>query len=131
MATSKLTYNSGTWTDARYRSFITSTLRAGSRRWPPKYSTLAEAKTEKKENKATGRIAQHYRCVGCASDHPAKDVQVDHINPIVDPIQGFQSWDVFIANLFCEKDNLQVLCKTCHTKKTNQEKETKKKHANK
>lgn len=131
MAISELMYNSGTWTAARYRSFITSTLRAGSRRWPPKFETLNGAKTEKKVNKATGRIAQHYRCIACNDDYPAKDVQVDHIKPIVDPKKGFQTWDLFIANLFCEKDNLQILCKTCHTEKTNLEKETKKKYASK
>lgn len=131
MAVSELVYNSGTWTAARYRSFITSTLRAGSRRWPPKFETLNDAKTDKKVNKATGRIAQHYKCSSCKEDWPAKDVQVDHIKPIVDPKKGFQTWDLFVANLFCEKDNLQILCKTCHTEKTNLEKETKKKYANK
>ena len=51
--------NGGKWTEARYRSFITSTLRAGSRKWPPKYETLNAAKTEKKTNEKTGRLAQH------------------------------------------------------------------------
>jgi 5-methylcytosine-specific restriction endonuclease McrA len=131
LAISELTHNSGTWTESRYKSFITSTLRAGSRRWPPKYSTLADAKTEKKINEKTGRLAQHYKCFKCKKDWPAEDVQVDHIKPIVDPKEGFQTWDVYIANLFCEKDNMQVLCKDCHVLKTNKEKETKKKYASK
>jgi len=29
--------NNGEWTEGRYRSFITSTLRGGMRRWPPKW----------------------------------------------------------------------------------------------
>ncbi len=115
--------NSGNWTEARFRSFITSTLRAGSRRWPPKYETLANAKTEKKVNEKTGRVAQHYKCKKCKADFPAKDVQVDHIKPVVDPKEGFTTWDSFIENLFCEKKNLQVLCSACHSKKSKLEKE--------
>ena len=114
-------FNGGLWTESRYRSFITSTLRAGSRRWPPKYQCLNEAKTEKKINPKSGRLAQHYACAECGNDFPAKDVQVDHIKPVVDPKKGFISWDVFIDRLFCEQKNFQVLCKEDHKKKTKKE----------
>lgn len=123
--------NSGLWTEGRYRSFITSTLRSGARRWPPKYETLNQAKTEKKVNAKTGRIAQHYLCNHCNKEYTAKDVEVDHINPVVDPTEGFISWDVFIERLFCEKENLQVLCKGCHLIKSNLEKQEKKNASNK
>lgn len=114
-------YNNGNWTTARFNSFVTSILRSGSRRWPPKYQVLNEAKTDKKTNEKSGRIAQHYRCAGCSSDFPAKDVQVDHISPI-----GYdKSWDDWIDGLFCERENLQVLCKPCHKIKTQQEKKNK------
>lgn len=119
-------WNSGNWTEGRYRSFITSTLRSGARRWPPKYETLALAKTEKKVNPKTGRIAQHYLCNHCCKEFTAKEVQVDHIMPVVDPEEGFVSWDVFIERLFCERDNLQVLCTGCHKIKSNLEKKYKK-----
>lgn len=79
---------------------------------------MNEAKTEKKINQATGRLAQHYRCACCSSEFTAKQVEVDHrIN-----IGPGLSWDQFINALFCEKDNLQVLCKPCHKEKTKQEK---------
>lgn len=123
--------NGGRWTEARYRSFVTSTLRAGSRKWPPKYETLNAAKTEKKVNKATGRLAQHYLCAGCQDEYTQKDVQVDHIKPVIDPKKGFISWDVYIDRMFCEQPNLQVLCKVCHLEKTKQEKEVAKKYARK
>ncbi len=61
----RTTYNNGLWTTARFNSFITSILRSGSRRWGPKYSTLNEAKTEKKINPASGRLAQHFLCASC------------------------------------------------------------------
>lgn len=123
--------NGGKWTEARYRSFVTSTLRAGSRKWPPKYETLNAAKTEKKINKATGRLAQHYLCAMCEQEYTQKDVQVDHIKPVIDPKKGFVSWDTYIDRMFCEGKNLQVLCKVCHVEKTKLEKEISKKYANK
>ena len=123
--------NGGKWTEARYRSFVTSTLRAGSRKWPPKYETLNAAKTEKKINKATGRLAQHYLCAMCEQEYTQKDVQVDHIKPVIDPKKGFVSWDTYIDRMFCEGKNLQVLCKICHAEKTKIEKEISKKHASK
>jgi hypothetical protein len=48
---------------------------------------------------------------------------VDHVLPVVDPIEGFKDWDTFIKRLFCSKENLQVLCSACHTKKTKEERE--------
>lgn len=111
------------WTVARHHAFIVSVLRAGTRRYPPKFLTLNEAKTEKKKNKATNRIAQHFLCALCETDFPATQVQVDHIKPVVDPAKGFTSWDSYIKRLFCKKENLQVLCKSCHKIKTKKEQE--------
>lgn len=110
------------WTEGRIRSFVTSTLRGGLRRWPPKYICLNEAKVGKLINEKSGRLAEHYRCASCKGLFPAKNVQVDHIAPVVDPTLGFISWDVFIERLYCPKENLQVLCLECHSTKTKQEK---------
>jgi 5-methylcytosine-specific restriction endonuclease McrA len=110
------------WTDARWHAFVVSVLRSGTRKYPPKYETLNEAKTEKKTNTKTGRIAQHYMCSGCAGEFPATQVQVDHIEPVVSPQTGFTTWDDFVRRLFCGKENLQVLCKTCHSLKSAEEK---------
>lgn len=71
----------------------------------------------------TGRLAKHYTCAACGIPHPAKDVQVDHIAAIIDPEVGFVDWDTMIDNLFCEADNLQVLCKPCHDLKSLAEKQ--------
>lgn len=110
-----------TWTEGRRRAFITNALRAATRKWPPKYETLNDAKTEKKINPRTKRLGQHYLCAACQQDFPSKDVQVDHISPVVDPSRGFENWDVFIERLFCDRDNLQVLCTACHKLKTSEE----------
>ena len=118
-------YNGGTWTAGRFNSFVKSTLRSGSQRWPPKYRALNAAKQGKKINESTGRLAEHYQCNVCKGSFAGKDVEVDHINPIV-PTSGFISWDSFIDNLFCELSNLQVICKTCHAKKSKLENEERK-----
>jgi 5-methylcytosine-specific restriction endonuclease McrA len=114
--------NGGEWTEARFRSFVTSALRAASRRWPPKYKALKEAFVGRKVNAKTGKLAMHYKCAECKQLFVATDVQVDHIKPVVDPKKGFTTWDNFIERMFCEMKNLQVLCKPCHKIKTDQEK---------
>ena len=110
----------GRWTEARFNQFIRSLLRAGTRRWAPISDTLREART--------GRGL--YKCAGCGEEVPVttkkegkriKNVSVDHIEPITDPDKGFEGWDKLIERMFCEGDNLQVLCGDCHTTKTNEE----------
>lgn len=108
------------WTKGRLKSFITTTLRSGMRRYPPKYECLNAAYTCKKINIKSGRSAKHYRCAECNEDFPSKDVQVDHRDPVVEST-GFVDWNTFIERLFCPVENLQVLCKPCHLKKSKQE----------
>lgn len=110
------------WTEGRIRSFITSTLRSGFRRWPPKWEALKEAYVGKKKNEKSGKIASHYECASCHNHFTSTNVQVDHVEPVVDVDKGFESWDKFIERLYCTTENLQVLCKPCHLKKTKEEK---------
>lgn len=113
--TVKKPYNGGKWTEARMRSFVTSALRRAS--WPVKYECKRNAFVGMGVNPATGRKCQMFRCSSCRGSFPAKQVQVDHIMPIV-PMDGHDSWDKFIERLFCEDNGLQVLCGECHSKKT-------------
>ena len=120
--------NGKQWTEARFRSFIISALRAASRRWGQKYAALDVAFTERKTNKKTGLLAKHFKCAICSNEFIATDVQVDHIHPVVDPKKGFNTWDEYIDRMFCEVDGYQVLCKPCHKTKTDQEKSERKKN---
>jgi len=72
-------------------------------------------------------LAQHYKCAMCSEEYVVADVQVDHINPVVDPAKGFINWDIYIDRIFCEVDKLQVLCRSCHKEKTAEEKLLRKK----
>jgi 5-methylcytosine-specific restriction endonuclease McrA len=107
---SEKTRSGGQWTEARFRSFVTSALRGAFRRWQPKYTTLKAACVGVRKNPLSGRDAKHYLCVACGDSYPQKNVQVDH----KEPIGPTTTWDEFIEKLFCEADNLQVLCKPCH-----------------
>jgi 5-methylcytosine-specific restriction endonuclease McrA len=113
--------NGGLWTEARFKSFVISKLRAGLRWWPPKFRVLKNAATERKVNPKTGKLAMHYLCKKCKRDFPLKEVQVDHKNPVVDTKTGFVSWDVYVERMFVEDKMLQVLCKPCHKIKSDKE----------
>lgn len=111
------TRNSGNWTEARFNSFIKSMLRQGTRRWGPIQECLKKARVSR----------GYYLCNGCKEEVTAtikedrkrvKNAIVDHIHPIIDPKTGFTTWDECINRMFCETDNLQVLCKECHDKKS-------------
>ena len=97
------------------------------KRWEPLWDTKESAKVGKMINKKTGRMAEHYLCAGCNDFFVANDVQVDHINPVVDPKDGFKDLETFSDRLYCEEENLQVLCKQCHKDKTNAERKQRKK----
>jgi len=109
------------WTKGRKHGFIVNTLRYGSRKWPAKFKCLEESKTEKRINPASGRMAQFYTCNACQNEFTNKDVEVDHIIPVVDPKVGFVDWNTFIERMFCDRENYQTLCKPCHKKKTKAE----------
>lgn len=118
------------WSDARWRSWVVSLLRRGTMKFPPRNEALRAAKTGKKINEKTGRMAQHYQCAGCLQEFPAKGVVADHISPVIEPEVGFIDWNTYIVRMFCSVENLQVLCNngenSCHHKKTKQEREWRK-----
>ena len=72
-------------------------------------------------------VAHDWRIWG---EFPATEIQVDHKKPVVDPKIGFVDWNTYITRMFCKKSNLQVLCKSCHTKKTKKEKDIARKQDN-
>jgi len=112
-------YNTGQWSEARYASFIKSALRRAM--WPVKYQCLRNAYVQDGVNPKTGRRIKQYRCNLCKELFMQKELKVDHIDPVVCPLAGWVSWDVYISRLFCELDNLQAICTTCHDAKSAKE----------
>lgn len=119
---------SGAWTEAKFTSFVKGNLRRATQKWAPIGQCLKEARTKR----------GFYMCACCGEEVPSsipvegsrrrqKNVHVDHINPVV-PVTGWVSWDNCINTLFCELDNLQLVCGECHSTKTKEENEERKKH---
>ena len=115
------------WTDAKFKGWIISLLRRGTMRWPPRNEVKEKAKTIRKINTKTGRLAQHFKCKKCRKDFPDKGVVVDHKNPVVDVKEGFIDFNTYIERMYCSSKNLQVLCKDCHDVKSKDEKLRRKK----
>lgn len=113
------TRGGGRYTEAGYFGFIRSGLRQKSMRWPPKYDVMNKAKRP-----YTGpdkRRKFEYLCNGCDQWCAGKEVAVDHIVEC-GSLKSYDDLARFVETLFCEEDNLQVLCKDCHHTKTQEAK---------
>jgi hypothetical protein len=104
-------HNGGQWSKARMTSFIKSALRGA--RWPQKYECLKQAFVGHGINPSTGRRCKLHKCPDCGQLFPQNGMHADHIVPVVGP-EGFVSWDLFIARLYCEADGFRAVCKACH-----------------
>ena len=88
---------------------------------------LTKSKTDEKGPKGGAR----YKCAACGDSFGSREVQVDHVDPIV-PIgtaSKDMSWDSIVERTFCSEDNLQVVCASCHKEKSKQENEQRKSYA--
>lgn len=94
-----------------FRTWLITGLRRMHYRFRPRSEALKEARVFR------GR----YACALCKQIVGRKEIQIDHIEPVVDTTQGFVSWDEYIPRMFCEKKGYQVLCKPCHKGKTKEE----------
>ena len=66
--------------------------------------------------------SNQYRCEGCKGIFKLREVQVDHIEPVVDPEKGWCGLQEFAYRLYCPSTGLQVLCQDkCHLEKSKKE----------
>jgi len=111
--------NAGTMTESAFWSFIRSALRQKSRWWKPILQCkLAARRAYKGPNK---RQKFEYQCATCKQWFQEKKINVDHIHP-AGSLNCAADLPGFVERLFCEQDNLQVLCEKCHDIKTKIEK---------
>jgi 5-methylcytosine-specific restriction endonuclease McrA len=69
------------------------------------------------------RVTKWCRCAQCQKPEPKYLCAVDHVSPVI-PINSSMeelSIDEVVNRIWCEKNNLQVLCEECHTVKTKAE----------
>ena len=114
----------GSMSEAAFWSFIRSALRQKSRWWKP--ISICKLNARRDYTGPGKRQKYEYQCKKCKKWHPEKQINVDHIIP-AGSLNCAQDLPLFVERLFCEQDNLQVLCVTCHDKKTLKEKRSKKK----
>ena len=113
------TRNAGTMTESAFWSFIRSALRQKSRWWKP--ITECKLKAKRKYKGVNKRQRFEYQCNACKQWFAEKNINVDHIIG-AGSLNCGADLDGFVNRLFCEADNLQVLCTTCHDAKTKLEK---------
>ena len=113
------TRNAGTMTESAFWSFIRSALRQKSRWWKP--ITECKMKARRPYKGPNKRQKFEYLCNSCKRWFPDKQINVDHIVG-AGSLNCGQDLPGFVDRLFCEQDNLQVLCTTCHDHKTKLEK---------
>jgi len=111
--------NAGTMSESAFWSFIRSGLRQKSRFWKPiTQCKLAARRPYKGPNK---RQKFEYLCNVCNKWFPEKKINIDHIHP-AGSLRCAQDLPGFVERLFCEIDNLQCICESCHNVKTQNEK---------
>jgi cytochrome c5 len=114
------THAGGTWTRARYFSFIRSALRRASSNYPVKYQVLNENRRAKPPKKA-GKHRYEHQCNSCRKWVPQKDIDIDHIVP-AGSLNSYEDLPGFAERLLPNSaEAYQKLCKKCHQVKTDKE----------
>ena len=111
--------NAGTMTESAFWSFIRSALRQKSRFWKP--ITQCKMKARRAYKGPSKRQKFEYQCKECKEWFPDKKINVDHIHP-AGSLRCANDLPGFVERLFCEIDNLQCICESCHNVKTQNEK---------
>jgi len=98
--------------------FVISGLRRLSYKIPSRSIALTRARVKR----------GWYKCELCGKLVKKSAISVDHKLPIV-PISGWDSFDGYIERLFCNPEDLQIICKDpCHSSKTKLENSARRKH---
>lgn len=113
------TRNGGTMTESAFWSFIRSALRQKSRWWKPIMQCKQKARRAYKGTNKRQKF--EYQCNNCKGWFPEKKINIDHICP-AGSLNSAQDLPGFVERLFCEVDNLQVLCTYCHDIKSKEDK---------
>lgn len=123
---------------------IISALRKEFRNSPlfrqAKRNARVEVPKENKDGSTAKKPAVMYRCSSCQELFSEKkdgksQIQVDHIDPVLDTENGFVDWNTWIDRMFLGIDywdekkgvtpdvseKIQILCLKCHKEKTDKE----------
>lgn len=95
------------------KRWIMTALRRVSYRYPPRNAAKISARKERGK----------YECSLCHKLFGPKEIQLDHIVPVIDTEKGFTDWNDYVERLFCDYGGYQVCCLDCHASKTKDENE--------
>ncbi len=102
----------GTMTESAYLAWIRSALRSKSLRWKPRGTALEMAR--RAYNGPNKLQKWEYQCAICKEWFKAKECVVDHHPKPAGSILSIHDIGEFCNSLYCEIDNLRVLCKPDH-----------------
>jgi len=113
--------------DTKTIKLIQNQLRQASIIWHVRSEVLKSAKTRShigKYKNGKDKYKVKYKCAHCERPYNIEQVEVDHIVEVANdtlPPSKMDEKNLFkwISQLFCDIDNLQVLCIGCHQAKTN------------
>lgn len=88
--------------------WIMHELRRIHTKWPPRKLAYTSARVSRGQ----------YTCAHCKNIFRPKEIDLDHIDPVINPQTGFVDWNTYITRLFIPQNGYQVLCKRCHKTKT-------------
>lgn len=98
------------------KSFIIATLRRASYRLPSRSEAIRRARVGRNQ----------YKCAICGKIVKNKEYAMDHVIPVVDPMDGFIDWNNYVERMLPDDaDAWQLLCRigdgSCNSKKTKAE----------
>lgn len=120
-------------TENKFINAVIAGIRTAFKRYSPNYEqVLLRSRKEydkyNKDNSLSKKKMVLYTCEICNNEFSSKEIEVDHIQPVID-IDKTRS-DYTIQEIFdrinCDISNLQLICKKCHEDKTKKEKQDRK-----
>jgi hypothetical protein len=109
------------------RELLVSAIRRVFSRSELRREVLESVRVVSHVDPAHPRVKHWSRCPLCKKVRPRYLFAVDHISPIVPVTTTLKkllsriSINELLDIVFCDRSNLQPICKTCHNEKTNNE----------
>ena len=108
--------------DKKTKTGILGALRNEHRKYSVKKEAMRQAMSLTEKGIRGGRL---YFCNECGLCFPAKEIQMDHIDPVIPVNKSYDTmdWNEIMERMFSPIENYQCLCRNCHLIKCDEERE--------